>query len=132
VPKEGASERKRRVRVQGKRKKERAVGGDGGGSGGLPPTAWRNPLPSTKGSTPPALLLRSPHAPDLTIFCPQPTRRSSLRYLGRYELASAPLRKNAATGVELFRAVDYGSEGNMKADCVLKFCKGLGDVEQEL
>jgi hypothetical protein len=59
--------------------------------------------------------------------------KTSLRYLGRYELSAVPVSRDEESGVEVFRAVDYGvGGGTEKVDVVLKFAKELAAVEDEL
>ena len=58
--------------------------------------------------------------------------KTSLRYLGRYELSAIPVHRNEETGVELFRAVDYDIDGSDKRDVVLKFTQGMEAVEHEI
>ncbi|GMI15155.1 hypothetical protein TrVE_jg7158 [Triparma verrucosa] len=58
--------------------------------------------------------------------------KTSLRYLGRFELSAVPVARNEETGIEIFRACDYGVDGGDKVDVVLKFSKELGVVEDEL
>jgi len=58
--------------------------------------------------------------------------KTSLRYLGRFELSAVPVSRNEETGIEIFRACDYGVDGGDKVDVVLKFSKELSVVEDEL
>ena len=58
--------------------------------------------------------------------------KTSLRYLGRYELSAVPVHRNEDTGIEIFRAVDYDMDDSTKTDVVLKFTKNMTVIENEI
>ena len=58
--------------------------------------------------------------------------KTSLRYLGRYELSAVPVHRNEQTGIEIFRAVDYDVDDSTKVDVVLKFTKEMSFIENEI
>ena len=66
-----------------------------------------------------------------TAACKQ-SFKTSLRYLGRFELSAVPVSRNDETGVEVFRACDYVGNGTTKVDVCVKFCTELSIVEDEL